>query len=211
MIRIISDGIRWMLVLGLLQGGGQAVQQSIARNGYVSGEDAVFRFDGTSLSIRYGSNRSGPGIMTDWYAYDEGEWRVMPQMNHVPELPEVHLGDCDRSDESDISNRFPRVAKVLPQGSRLKHLEALDAKGEHVLAIFSTPAPNTQIHSLLEISMLSLGETPRVLAIADIGESRYCSAKWDAHKDGTKDLVVFTLEPAGSSVSYAFQSFTIHK
>ncbi len=210
MRRIITNCMRWLLVVGLLHANGQTVQPTIARNGYASGEHATFRLDGEHLSIRYGSDRSGLGIATDWYAYAGGAWRAVSKTSHPPDLPAVHLGECDRDDALDISNHFPRLVQLLPRGSKLKQVEPLHGRDERTLAISSMTAPKTQTGSILQISLLSSDrEAGTVLATADIGEARFCSAQWNAHKDGTRDLIVFTLQPAGSSVSYAFQSFTI--
>ena len=179
MTRMITHCIRVTLLFGLLHADAQTAQPTLVRNGYVSGEHAVFHFDGNLLSIRYGSNRSGLGIATDWYSYINGEWRPVSKASDPSQPPAVHLSQCDPGDQLDISNRYPALAQQVLHGSKLKHVEAI------------------------------AGRDDKVIATADIGESRYCRAQWDALKDGTRDLIVFTLEPAGSSVSYAFQSFKV--
>ena len=209
MTRMITHCIRVTLLFGLLHADAQTAQPTLVRNGYVSGEHAVFHFDGNLLSIRYGSNRSGLGIATDWYSYINGEWRPVSKASDPSQPPAVHLSQCDPGDQLDISNRYPALAQQVLHGSKLKHVEAIAGRDDKVIAIFSKSAPKTQTGSILQISLLSNGETPRVIATADIGESRYCRAQWGALKDGTRDLIVFTLEPAGSSVSYAFQSFKV--
>jgi len=210
MTRLIVRHIQWLLLVGLLQASGQTLQPTIVRNAYVSGEHAVFSFNGKLLTIRHGSERSGLGFATDWYAYADGAWRSLPTPSHSRALPPVHLGECDQEDAIDISSRFLEYMQVLPPGSKLKYVGALPERKQYALAIYSRLAPNTQSGSILQISLFRNGLAPVALATADIGEARYCNAQWSDHDDGTQDLIAFTLEPAGSSVSFAFQSFAIH-
>jgi hypothetical protein len=209
MKKSITQTIQCMLLAGFLQASAQTTTSTIVRNGYASGEHAVFKFNGNVLSIRYGSDRSGLGISTDWYAYANGAWRAMPKTSHHPVLPVVHIGECDPDDALDISSHFPRFAQLLSRDSKLKDVEMLEGQPKLAIAISSKRDPNRQTGSILQISLLSDGETPTVLATQDIGEDRVCSVQWNAQKDATRNLIVFTLQPAGSSVSYAFQSFKI--
>lgn len=208
MTRLIVRCMQWIMLLGFLQASGQTAQLTIARNGYVSGEHAVFSFDGRRLAVRYGSDRSGLGFATDWYTFANGAWRSVPTRSHSRALPTVHLGGCDPDDAIDISNRFSEYMHSLAPGLKLKYVGAMAGQEDSAVAIYSRPAPNTQTGRILQISLLRDG-APVVIASTDIGESRYCSAQWNEHNDGTRDLIVFTVEPAGSSVSYAFQSFAI--
>jgi hypothetical protein len=211
MKRVIA---RWMLctlMVGILQASAQTTKSTLIKNGFVSGEHAVFKFNGGVLAIRYGSERSGLGITTDWYTYVNGVWKPASGALHSSNLPAVRLGECDRDDTLNISNRFPTFNRLLPPGSTLKYVGSNRDSEDSSLVISSRPAPNTQTGSILQISWIRGSPVPELLASVDMGEDRYCRAQWNAHIDGTRDLVVFTLQPAGSSVSYAFQSFSIRK
>jgi hypothetical protein len=189
----------------------QTSPPSIVRNGYAIGEHAVFRFDGKFLNIRHGNDRSGLGFETTWYALSDGTWHSIPAYLQPPTLPRVHLGKCDPEDTTDISNRFPQYRKLLARGSKLKYVGVSTEHEKDALAIYSRPGSQSQTGKILEIALVRDGQAPVVLAIAKLGEARYCRAQWNEDDRGRQDLVVFTLEPAGSSANYAFQSFTIGK
>jgi hypothetical protein len=197
------------LAASVLQASAQSTS-TIVKNGDISGEHATFRFNGKVLTIRSGSDRSGLGFTTDWYIYKNGSWRAY-RAHQASDLREVNLQKCDQDESLDISDKFPQFVPLLPSGSKLKYVITAGDQDANLLVISSQPASNTQTGSILQISLIRNGQGARRLASSDIGESQFCRAQWNEHKDGSKDLIVFTIEPAGSSVSYAFQSFAIRK
>ncbi len=214
MKRAVAQQILCVVLVGLWGAIAQTprpTKYSIERNGIVSGEHAVFHFNGDILSVRYGSERSGLGIVTEWYVYGGGAWRAATGASLPSHLPIVHLEACDRDDSIDLKSQYFSLVRLFSPGSEIKYVGTASRSEMTAFVISSMPAPQTQTGSRLQISLIREAGNAAVVLTMDIGEARYCSAQWDEHRDGTRDLAVFTLLPEGSSVSYAFQSFAVRE